>query len=317
MTERVITYDEVQNHIFIWGALLWVKRSGKVVTLSNCGDYIDHIFLKKLFQNDEVIKLNSFLSEELTSSLSNSFKKLEESKFERERVGLRDPIISPFISTMVLGTEQGSLIDWTHACYNSFYELPRDLEDKYLQKNFELFERSFIVATVSTLIAFTCGYLNHSFLKRVYNTVLLIDFNMLDKGVSQYHFDNFERDRVGGNTSMDSVLLKAHSDHTKLDYGLIEQVTGGNLILEQLIEFHHEDLNSGKGPARVYDSDTGDLQKIVSFCEKLIPYSSHVYSGDDATNFLGAGLGLVDGHERLKRILSLSIYEFDEKAQAS
>lgn len=306
MSERSVNIQELTEHKLLWGDLMWVKKSGNSTRVGSCGEFVDLEFVNKLVEKEATLEMNSYINWKLVNEQLEVFKKLEVATNERERVELRDQFWIPFSSTF-LGSEEGSYIDWFTICYRSFYELPKDIEDIYYLKNSDALKRSMALASMTTLLAFAMGHMNYSFLKKLFNSCLVADLDFVNKGMSEFHLRDLEKQRVDQSSAFESQLLKQFSHHGANVDHYLDQVTEGEFIFKHLVKLHHENLSLGNGPEGLWSSEVGDLAHIMSFVENLIPYVDFDLRKGDATGLLTDYISKLRGFERLKAMMRLEV----------
>jgi len=306
MSDRSVNIQELTDHKLLWGDLLWVKKSGHSTRVGSCGDFVDLEFVEKLVSKNATLEMSSFIDWKLVKELNELFDELKNAENEAQRVKLRSEFCNKFFPVF-LGSEEGSYIDWFTVCFRSFYELPKDIEDIFYMKNSDALKRSMAVASMTTLLSFTLGYMNFDFLKKVYNSTLIMDISFVNKGMSEFHLRDLEEQREKETPVLDGQLLKHFKHHGNEVSLYLEKVTNGEMIFKKMIEYHHEIFNNGKGPENIFDSETGDLPQAISFIERFIPYTGFDLKKGDATSALTSFLGKVDGYNRIKSILRTEV----------
>lgn len=308
MSERSVNLEELTQHKLLWGDLLWKKKNGHSTRIGSCGDFVDLEFVQKLISKNAELEINSYTDWSLVNEVSEIFEKLKEASTEAERIAQRSLFCKKFFPVF-LGSENGSYIDWFTICFRTFYKLPEDIEEIYYLKNSDALKRSMAVASMTTLISFCLGYMNFEFLSKIYNSALIMDLDFVQKGMSEFHLKDLEAQRNTDSPKLDGNLLSHFIHHGSNIDEYIDRVTDGEIIFKNMIRFHHELFDSGKGPESIYDSEVGDLVQVIAFVERFIPYRGFDLRNGDATGALTDFIGKVDGFQKLKAILRTEVSE--------
>lgn len=303
MTESTLSIDDFRNHKILWGDLFWLKKDGKQIKIGSTGELIDIEYLEKAFSRGHQLIVETHANHDLIDEVGLLLSKLESCEYEHERVSIQSELTTAFLDIFVARNKVGNIVDWNIIAAKAFFDLPEDLLAIYDERNTEALYRAQIVASLTVFISIVYGYLNFGFLKQIYNSVLVMDLEMVEKGLSEYHLKEFDKQRLSNESQFSGTLLDFHKDHTSEVVDRVKVITKENKSLEQMLKYHHEVFEKGTGPCGIFSSDTGDLQKILNFVDRIVPYEHFVLKEGDGTGFISSHFNKVVGHERLKRIL--------------
>jgi hypothetical protein len=304
MVEENVTFDQIKEHPLLWGDLFWKRPSGRVTCIGRAGELADLKLVEKTSGVGE-LSIQPIISDELVSEITNLLDELKNCNNERERASFRKDFSTIFYDVFV-GDKQGSFLDWAVALYRSFYDVPEKISEVFISKNLVYTHRSFTVSSMATAMSFTMGYMNWEFLKGIYNSVLVIDYDLVKSGLNQFELNELDAVRLGSESPFEKAYMKkfVERDYKTVVAGL-SAVTRDNPYFEQLNAFAHEIFTSGMGPFQAFDSEVSDLFKIVSLVERFIPYTPHRSSVGDATGTLLDFITKLEGHARIKRMIQI------------
>ncbi len=308
MTEITFDLDKIRSDKILSGTLYWHKKSGTTV-IGNCGDLVNIDLVEKLHSGGSVLSLESIADLDLINKHITNFEKLRESDDELSRHIIRKEVISDFSDIFINNVKSGSQIDWWQICFQTFYDLPEDLENKIAGNSLIIYKRAVAVSSLTVLMAFSLGYLNYSFLKDLYNSVFITDLELFEESNFAPHtFRQLEHGRV---LSLDEGIGGSYVSKSSLIKANLKKVNVENEAIYSMIRYHHENLATGQGPFKIYESEVGDLPSLYTLVQKIYPYTEIKCEKDDARGVL---MSFFKENKRYIKIKKIFEAEFKQAA---
>lgn len=186
MEIQILNAQNFRTYKFLCGDIFWVKNSGKKILISSIGEFSNFDFIEKLLVKNEVIEFHPKIDSKLIEKIADIFENFKNAQFETERVEVRER----FLNVLIDNPSQSQLA-FSCALFSQLYELSRDVEEIYLSKNIFLLSRLVSIASCLVIQAIIDGYLEYTFLKNLYNTVLLSDVFLADQNVDLNNLNVF------------------------------------------------------------------------------------------------------------------------------
>ncbi len=302
MSEVQFDLERIKIDKILFGNIIWHKRSGKTV-VGHCGDYANYELLSRLFLKGSSLSVESFVNEELVKKQIMLFEKLKNAELEVERIEIRSDIVQDFSDVFINQVSDGSFIDWWLVCHRSFYDLPKELEDYITINSVSLYKRAVGLASLTTLLALSYGYMNYNFLKMIYNSMFICDLEVLKPGnFRQYYFDKLEQSR---DVTIVNSLSEFFIENEPEIKEFLKQCGIENDLIFQLIKFHHERPESGLGPHGLYESEMNDLVEVATLSYRLVSLDDVILSFNDAKGFLARNFKELERYRKLKKLFEI------------
>lgn len=181
---ETINLSNYKNHKFLCGDFYWLKKSGKKTLLFHAGTFANFGLLKKLLESNENIECHEDLDDEFIMDGHRLLLELSKCEFENERAKIREDF-----GTLLKKKNNLPHFNLVRIFTEAFYDLEEESEAQYVN-NSKLLERLVSIASIVTCGAFLQGYLDFTFLKKIFNTILLSDIYLAQEKVS---FSNTEK----------------------------------------------------------------------------------------------------------------------------
>lgn len=283
MAEIAFDISNIQEEKILLGDLYWHKKSGPSL-IGKCGDLANIDLISKLHSGGSVLSLDSFANLELIEKHSKNLELLKNAEDELARVRVRKEIVQEFSDIFINDVKNGNLIDWWMICYKGFYDLPEDVENKLAGNSLILYKRALAVSSLTVILAMAFGYLHYDFLKDLYNAVFMTDLELLDE--SNYSPSTISRLEHGRAIYLDESVASFYVAQSFQIKRNLKKIGIENDAIYLMLKFHHERLDSGRGPFKLFESELNDLGTLYSFVQRIFPYKEIVCKDNDARGLL-------------------------------
>lgn len=273
-------------------------QSKKEVTLLRAGEYVLPSFIDKY----RVKGIKSFYVKHIFDPKENEFwknlwgniSKCQESHgiHEFEIYKVRKEFIKNCKQVFFDGTTSSSLLSYTSATHQHFIGLSSDFMSQYAEKNYLLFKRSMLVASLSLPIIISFGYSEQSLLKDIYNISLLLSYHLANEKFTITVKNALSLENMERGLGIKYLQLKspAEINHiSKMDE--VEQVSNiaysyHHEQIKDLIYLYQLIIDKNNETSIFLERDLPDWASAVVFMDKLIPYDDLDFKLNDACKFL-------------------------------
>ena len=258
---REITFDELRQLKLAPGDIVWKKKNGKLTTLCNSGDQIDHEYISKFEKITQSLWLETQYPESIKKDALDIFLRLKTEDFDRERFILRKEFIE--LTGPYLWNEKKELCLFELVLI--FNESFSCLTNKHITSlesiGLDLYKRSSYEASMNVLIAFIIGYLDYNFLSELYHVSFYqhYEFTKGRPNSSNLEFIDFERTNFG--QLPDELTSHAHNSYEFFIKEKPYEIK--NKSITKLISRHQERLTGVGYPSGLNKDELSDLDRII------------------------------------------------------
>lgn len=172
MKDTILQLDQLIESPLLKGELLWQRPSGGELRIGNAGEFVELSIAEKLSVKNNEFRVNIVVNEERVQEVTDLFSALKSCTEESKKFKIRNQILRSFFKSFS-GASDSSSLDYIFISHRSFYQLPKEYENQFIEKNILNFKKSTLIASLVTQLALVCGYLDYLFIKEVFNSILL------------------------------------------------------------------------------------------------------------------------------------------------
>lgn len=276
----------------IFGVL---QNSKKEVIFLRAGEYVLPSFIDK-FRAKGVksfyLKQHMDPKEvDLWKAAWDQVKKME-SLSEFERFEARKVFTQQFKSLYFDGKVPTSLLSLMSVTHAEFSALNNEFMYQYAEKNYILFKRSILVASLSLPIIISFGYVDWQFLKDVYNSTLLLSYHLSDEKFTVTMKNALTLESMGKGLAIEYLKLKSPSEIANLlNEEELEQMCTAfyevkNQHVKDLYSIFYKTFKKSEDDGIAIEQETPDWISVILFVEKIIPYEDYQFVPGDGNKFL-------------------------------
>lgn len=293
---KTISLDELEKIGLVTGDVYSIlSKTKKEITLLRAGEYVLPAFIDKF-------RIKGFSSFYLRATFEESENELwkkhwnevsnNEDKGEFEIYQKRKEFISHVKSIFFDGEIKSSLLSYMSITHQKFVGLSPDFMYQYAEKNYLLFKRSMLVASLSLPLVISMGYYETNFIKDIYNTILLLSYHLSNKKftVTMKNALSLESMEHG----LGIKYLETKSPNEVKSFGSVDEA---KQISEVVYQYHHEHIKDllyyyqtsigmNLSEALSIDHDMPDWVSSVLLIDKLVEYEDFNFQSGDASCYL-------------------------------
>jgi hypothetical protein len=270
-------------------------QSKKEVTLLKAGEYVLPEFIDKFRAKG----ITSFYVRNIFSPEENNFwlalwKKIEscQKQNDYENYQVRNEFIKEFKEIFFDEKKEASLLSYVSTTHQYFSQVSNDFLYQYAQKNYLLFKRSMVVASLSLPLVLSFGYGDLNFLKDIYNITLLLSYHLADEKFTVTIKNALSLEGMEKGLGVKYLRLKSPQE--------IEFVTNLEEIshvsdvvysyqfeqIKDLILFYKSLIVNTEHENKIFESEIPDWMSAVIFIDKIIHYDEFEFKKGDAKGYL-------------------------------
>lgn len=280
------------------GDVYWKSPRGKKILMHRCASLITNEQRSRINNNRNQFEFDLKINEpyyrlikKLLSQLASRSREISE-RLELQKES-RDELLKNILPCFWFGEEDGELFDIVLAWNEQMNSLPSEIEREMIEKNEDLYKRSMLIGWTLNVYALMLGYSDYFYLKEVYNAVFLMDFSLIQKGLSTLDNDKMENDVLSWDKGLHAI------DSLKSVEYLKEKFKYKSVF--RMIERHHEDL-SGNGPLKINRDESMDLESILGHLNRKFGYGHEPFNQYVAKGILAELVKVEEsGHSIKKR----------------
>jgi hypothetical protein len=270
-------------------------RSQKEVILLRAGEYVLPSFIDKFRAKGvkSFILKNHFDPQEI-DLWKAAWKQISsvQDAGEYDQYISRKEFISHFKSLYFDEKVSTSLLSFMSTTHHIFVALSNDFMSEYAEKNFILFKRSILVASLSLPLLLSYGYSDWQFLKDVYNTTLLLSFHLADEKftVTMKNALTLESKEQGYGHQYLSLKSPKEVDHL-INVQDLTQICSlaydyKNEHIKDLFYYFHSAYKKQSDQKTVVEQEMPDWASAIIFVDRLIPYEDITFKSGDASGYM-------------------------------
>jgi hypothetical protein len=292
-----ISYDQLISHKVAIGHVFYQMGKNKNLLVLKAGDYINREYLKKFDKKQDALKIYTLIDHQLVKEIKKELKTLKEKDYFA-KVTARKRIIQ--FAKMVFSTREDvlddqykkSMLNMVVAFSDTFNKLDENIIDEIKDASLIMYNRGWILSTLSVYFSLILGIVDFETLSDIFNTSFLMDYGLIDKGISISLIDACERERVKPGAGLEFLkskkdlhaeieIFKLHpvKSYTKLEKNIEEILFNKNNL--RIIKNHHYNNNQYNFSNEDYLKRKMSWEKCIIFADKILPYQEYLYSGDD------------------------------------
>ena len=274
-----LLFDESK---ILLGDVYWKSPRGKKILMHRCSSLITSEQRSRINNNRNQFEFTVTVNETFYRHIKNLLARLASRSHEvHERLELqkqsRDEILKTILPCFWFGEEEGELFDVVLAWNEQMNSLPQEIESEMIEKNESLYKRSMLIGWTLNVYALMLGYSDYFYLKEMYNAIFLMDFSLVQKGLSTLDNDKMEKDILNWDSGAHALESLKSVEHLK------DQFKYKSLF--RMIERHHEDLH-GNGPLKLNRDESLDLESILGHLNRKFGYSHEPFDQFQAKGIL-------------------------------
>lgn len=204
----------------------------------------------------------------------------------------RKEFVSQFKSLYFDGKIATSLLSLMSVTHKEFAGLNSDFMFQYAEKNYILFKRSILVASLSLPLIISYGYVEWQFLKDVYNSILLLSYHLSDEKFTVTMKNALTLESMGKGLALEYLKIKSPGEVINLmNKEELEQICttfyeAKNEHVKDLYTIFYETYKKKEDDGILIESETPDWISVILFVEKIIPYEDYQFFPGDGKMYL-------------------------------
>lgn len=287
-------------------AHLFIFVAKKPFLLLKAGEYIEKSFIEKY----KAKGIASFYALTITDkNLIDNFKtaliKIKNSKTDKEKRESRDELFITLSENYWEGSEKKSFLNFSIACFDSFYQLESSTIETLQSFSMTLYYRSLVSSAISVIVSLGSDYLDYSFIKDIYNCSFILDIGLADSDCSYRVLQACEEERANPGSGIlylekercsdpeKTLFLKHPEKSIEIAEALKDFFVNSELI--DCIFFHHEQSNGRGFPKGIPYSGTGKWEVILRLADYMVPFKEPLFTLDDGESILKNNFLNLDG----------------------
>lgn len=293
---KTITLDELEKIGLVTADVFTIlNQTKKEIILLRAGEYILPEFIDKyrakgitsFYQRSNFDLLENDLWKKLWSQIL-----IGESLDEYELYKIRKEYIKQLKLVFFDGEIKASLLSYTSITHQQFVGLSLEFMSQYAEKNYLLFKRSILVASLSLPLVISLGYNDPSFLKDLYNITLLLSYHLAQDKFTITIKNALTLESMEQGLGLKYLKLKSPKEVDCLSQ--LVDVTQSSEVsyiyqneqIKDLLYFYQASFKSESTNSLSIEYDMPDWVSAVLLIDKIISYEDFNFQPNDATGYL-------------------------------
>jgi len=288
---RIMKLEEVEHLGICCGNLSYYSpATQKSFVLLRAGEYILPSFITKYRERGfKSFYYDSQINEDEILKWTQMWKRFQEASNEFEGHQIKDEIMQMFRDCLIEGKHHGSLLAYVNATNAVFGGLNIDYISDYASKEYTLLKRSLIVASMAIPLVVSLGYIDFSFIKDLYNTILQLDYSFAGKKFTLNVKNALELE--GQESGLGLKYLQEKSPREVISFtGTVEAAadeikayTCSNSQVASLIQIYRASLST-----KMHSAEMIDWVAAVIFIDRMVSFNDFDFKPNDGAGYLGS-----------------------------
>lgn len=262
---------------------LFLKLGGRYFLMLKAGSLVTEDFILKYKKKG----VSSFFSlpigePEDKKKFLELFDSLDPSKTLGGLLKIRDEILKTF-ADMYWRHSSKSLLSFSAAAFESFYDLSQEVVERTNEISVELHSKNLVGSALAVMTTISLSITDRQFIRDIYNTVHLLDISLVTDPLFNSHLlIACEKERLAANAGRDYLKkmerpqseLKLFFEHPVRSYEMAKKHKDRFAYPEVLefIKLHHELEYGGGFPNSLSGSSIAETERILTFVDRLVPF---------------------------------------------
>ncbi len=163
--DKFILLKDLEKYTFSPGIITWKKK----FVLSSAGELLNHSYLKKFTKVTDRLSCDFISRPWNINQFCELFSELQSAKTIHEKHQTRLKVLSWFRPIYWTGQKDVVFAELMEGAHKTFYDLPKDLEDKLRSSNEDLFRVYALKASLFVVFSLSLGIIEFKYLKELYH----------------------------------------------------------------------------------------------------------------------------------------------------
>ncbi|GEM_PF-4303176 len=312
MSQTPADFQQIQEYFFLPGNLYLTKGSVDKILIATVGDILSEGDYKKFSKDQKRFFLDTKVNPNNIVETTKYLQLLHDAFSEVDHLNWRSDFLRWIKKSYLDDKSNSSFLDLMISFRQHLLKIPTHVEQTFTQSALSLYVRSSATATLATIGSIALGILDYNFLEKIYNNILMLDFNLVSDGA------NYNTLKLLADNQSYSILKK-HNDATIVN-NFLSHVTSENpppqldlKLYKRVLKIHHEKIDGSGFPSGLIQEELTTLEEIILYSLDIAPFASWKNSDTATSNLIKKLFGKSNEHCRISKYLGEIINDLPTK----